>query len=134
MRNRISYSFDPHYRDLSQRYLYQWGRSDLPIYYGHLSDRFRSTDGIEGLLPFIQMPETPTWLMFDVLQCMHCGRCVAEGDTRLEGCLGCLCDVCPRRHSFHYYRAGPKETTRPVITQVAAMTIDDIYVAEFGSG
>ena len=41
------------------------------------------------------------------LCCMHCGRCVAGRDKRLNGCNRCLCDTCPRYPGYQYDRNVP---------------------------
>lgn len=37
--------------------------------------------------------------------------CAADDNARKAGCLNCLCDVCPRQITEHYYRVGPRRRT-----------------------
>jgi len=86
---------------LDRKHLYQWGGHSRPRCYAHLMEQFGSVDAIEPLLPFMRIPQGRSfWLKLTVLRCLHCGECIAEGDMRLEGCLECLCNTCPRNPDY----------------------------------
>lgn len=83
----------------------QWGRSNCDA---HFMEKFATDPHIESLMKFAVAPEVgPTWLAFTVLRCTHCGKCISEGDSRLEGCLDCMCDFCTRAPEYHWRRCGP---------------------------
>lgn len=91
--------------DLNEKYLYLLKSLRRPKCYSHLMEQFATDPEVEALVPFLKLPrQRPAWLAFTVLRCMHCGKCIAEGDTRLEGCVDCKCDVCPRAPDYHYRR------------------------------
>lgn len=93
--------------DLNQKYVYQLTKSRKPKCYTHLMEQFATDPEVEALMPFLTLPRNrPAWLAFTVLRCMHCGKCIAEGDIRLEGCLDCRCDFCPRAPDFHFRRCS----------------------------
>lgn len=91
--------------DLNKRYLYRLNDLSRPKCYAHLMEQFATNPEVEALMPLISFPgENPVWLAFTVLRCMHCGKCISEGDTRLEGCLDCKCDFCFRAPEFQFRR------------------------------
>ena len=93
--------------DLNGRYLYQVQKSKRPRCYAHLMDQFATDPEVEALMPLLRLPrERPVWLAFTVLRCMHCGKCIAEGDTCLEGCVDCKCDFCPRAPDYRFRRCS----------------------------
>ena len=44
---------------------------------------------------------------------MHCGKGIAEGDTRLQGCVRCKCDFCFRAPEHYFRRCGPGMWSEP---------------------
>lgn len=95
-------------QDLNSTCLYQWNRITRLVCYDHLMNRFLPNASVDALLPFVMIPKSiPGYWCFEVLRCMHCGQCIPEGDTRLQGCLSCLCDYCIRAPDFQYHRSGP---------------------------
>lgn len=94
--------------DLNKRYLYRLSKRGRSSCYAHLLEKFVTNPQVEALLPFVKIPEDkPAWLAFTVLRCMHCGKCISEGDKRLEGCIDCMCDFCFRAPGYQFRRCGP---------------------------
>lgn len=127
-------SQDPdHGIDLDQKHLYQSG-GRRPRCYAHLMAQFGSDRATEPLLPFIIIPtDRPSWIKFTVLRCLHCGSGI-EGDTRLEGCLKCLCNVCPRNPDYQIYRTGPRRSLYPQVNRIFSdAETNSIWVGEAGS-
>lgn len=93
----------------ARRYITQdMEEKQKPNYHACAMRRFTPDPVVEALMPFVTPPTLfPTWIRFLVLRCTHCGRCISEGDTRLEGCRDCKCDYCPRLPDRHFRRCGP---------------------------
>lgn len=120
------------FKEWGPGHLFYWQSSKEARCYAHLMEQFGSNQAIEALLPSIVIHWEPVWLQVIVVRCMHCGRCVAESDTRLEGCLECLCDVCPRIADRQYVRTGPRHTPHPQ-PQKICQDRRGLYVIEVGS-
>ena len=131
--DHIYYSTHGHPRRLDPRSLYRWHRLGDGLCYDHLMEQFGTNETIEALLPLIQLPPKPVWLRFTVLRCSHCGRCVGEGDSRLQGCLNCCCDVCHRLIDYQHYRAGPRQTQNPQIPRILGDETGSVWIYEVGS-
>lgn len=136
----VDYTFDHiyhfthgHPRRLDPRSLYRWYKLADGLCYDHLMEQFGTNKTIEALLPLIQLPPKPTWLRFTVLRCLHCGKCVEEGDSRLHGCLNCCCDVCHRRISHQHYRTGPRQTQNPQLRRILGDELGSLWIYEVGS-
>ena len=95
-----------------------------PKCYVHFMDGFGTNDLRESLTPYMRISSQPRWLVFRMLRCMHCGRCVAEGDKRTEGCLRCLCDWCPREADLQTCRAGHAHTASPTTPVIKGILED----------
>lgn len=76
--------------DLYKQRLYRANEQTRPKYWAHLMEQLGIDPVVESLLQdMLGANEKPTWLAFQVLRCTHCGRGIAEGDSRLQGCLHC---------------------------------------------
>ena len=88
-------------------------KKQKPDLYACLMRRFTPDPEVEALMPFIRAStDEPVWIVLNVLRCQHCGKCVSEKDTRLEGCRDCKCDYCPRKPDCHFRRCGPGHSHR----------------------
>lgn len=80
--------------------------------YRHRKDFFEELNApikVNEGVKFAREPSYPCWTRVVLLRCWHCARIVAADDNaRKAGCLNCLCDVCPRQITEHYYRVGPR--------------------------
>ena len=102
-----------HLSELSRRLLSWTRQKQKPDLYACVQRRCAPDHYVEALMPFIRAStDEPVWIVLNVLRCQHCGKCISEKDTRLEGCRDCKCDYCPRRHDYHFRRCGPGHSHR----------------------
>ena len=120
--------------ELNKKDLYHMVFGARPKCYEHLMEQFATSPAVEALMPYVVTRNKPKWLAFAILRCMHCGKSISEGDTRLEGCLDCQCDFCPRSPELQFHRCGPDEANRPRPRQIfKSIPGGETYVVE-GSG
>lgn len=131
--DHIYYFTHGHPQKLDPKSLYRWSDDADGQCYDHLMKQFGLNKTIEALLPWIQLPPKPVWLRFTVLRCAHCGRCVEEGDPRVNGCLNCCCDVCHRTIGYQHYRTGPRRTPNPQIRRISMDEKGSVWIHEVGS-
>ena len=122
--------------ELNKNDLYQIQRCARPKCYEHMMDQFATNPAVEALMPYIEVRKcnTPGWLAFTILRCMRCGKSILEGDTRLEGCLDCQCDFCPRSPEIQFRKIGPNEANWARPRQFVKSIPDGKYYVVEGSG
>ncbi len=102
--------------DLDKRHLYRISNRRRPKYSAELMVQLGLDPLDAGSLEYALLGLgllTRAWLAFQVQRCTHCGKYVAEGDTRLRGCLRCKCDFCFRVPENILRRCGPGIWSHP---------------------
>lgn len=120
--------------DLDKELLHRSIKLRRPQYWEQLMEQLGIDPDLESSLKSMLMPypeKKSVWLAFKVLRCMHCGKGITEGDTRLQGCLHCRCDFCFRVPEECYRRCGPGKSSEPQPDEIFDDDDGGIYVAEY---
>ena len=121
--------------DLDKRHLYRKSGQRRPKYWAHLMVQLGIHPFAESILQCILMAnQKPAWLAFRVWRCMHCGKGITEGDTRLQGCLHCKCDFCFQAPEIYFRRCGPGRSNERRPGQIFKNRADGGTYAVEGSG
>lgn len=121
--------------DFDKKHLHRINKQTRSKYWAHLMENLGIEPVSEGLLPYVLYAnQKPTWLAFKVLRCTHCGKYIAERDTRLQGCVRCKCDFCFRAPENYFRRCGPGKWNERRPGQIFENRADGKTYAVEGSG